>query len=63
MAKKILILILALPLILMISIFTTSNTVSSVIDIPVTGLDIIGNDIVYLDLDNEEKYSNYNIKK
>ena len=56
MAKKILILILALPLILMISIFTTSNTVSSVIDIPVTGLDIIGNDIVYLDLDNEEKY-------
>lgn len=62
MAKKILILILALPLFLMISIFTTSNTVSSVISIPVTGLDIIGSNIIYLDLDNEEKYEvNYTV--
>ena len=56
MTKKILLLILALPLILMITIFTTTNRGSLSIDIPVTGIDIIGSNIIYLDLDEEEKY-------
>lgn len=56
MTKKVLLLILALPLILMITIFTTTNRGSLSIDIPVTGIDIIGSNIVYLDLDEGESY-------
>ena len=56
MTKKILLLILALPLILMITIFTTTSRGSLAIDIPVTGIDIIGSNIVYLDLDEAESY-------
>lgn len=56
MTKKLLLLILALPLILMISLFTTTNTVSLAISVPVTGVEYIGSKIVYLSLDEEEKY-------
>ena len=56
MAKKLLLLILALPLVMMISLFTTTNTVSLAISIPVSGIDIIGNNYVYLDFDKSEKY-------
>ena len=56
MTKKILLLILALPLILMITIFTTTSRGSLAIDIPVTGIDIIGSNIIYLDLDQQESY-------
>ena len=57
MTKKILLLVLLLPLILMISLFTTTNTVSLAIDIPVSGIEIISDDIVYLSLDSSETYT------
>ena len=56
MTKKLLLLILALPLIMMISLFTTTSTVSLAINVPVSGIDIIGSNIVYLSLDEAEKY-------
>ena len=56
MTKKILLLVLSLPLILMICLFTTSNTVSLAISVPVTGIDIVGDNIVYLDMDKNETY-------
>lgn len=56
MTKKILLLVLFLPLILMVSLFTTTDVVSLAIDIPVTGIEIVEDNIVYLDLDTNEKY-------
>ena len=56
MTKKILLLVLSLPLIIMICLFTTTNTVSLAIDVPVSGIEIISDDIVYLDLDKDETY-------
>ena len=41
----------------MISLFTTTNTVSLAIDIPVSGIEIISDDIVYLSLDSSETYT------
>ena len=54
MTKKILLLVLSLPLIIMICLFTTTNTVSLAIDIPVSGIEIISDNIVYLDYDKKE---------
>lgn len=56
MTKKILLLILLLPLLLMVSIFTTSNTVSLAINVPVTSIEINGDEIVYLNLDKESSF-------
>ena len=56
MAKKVLLLVLCLPIIIMICLFTTTDAVSLAIDIPVTGIDIVEDNIVYLDLDEEESY-------
>ena len=56
MTKKILLLVLFLPMIIMISLFTTTSTVSLAISIPVTGIEIIEENIVYLDLDEQETY-------
>ena len=54
MTKKILLLVLSLPLILMLCLFTTSNTISLAISIPVTGIEITSDKIVYLDMDKNE---------
>ena len=56
MTKKILLLVLFLPIIIMLCLFTTTDFVSLAIDIPVSGIDVFENNIVYLDLDAEEKY-------
>ena len=56
MTKKILLLVLFLPMIIMISLFTTTDAVSLAISIPVTGIEIIEDNIVYLDLDQLETY-------
>ena len=56
MTKKILLLVLFLPIIIMLCLFTTTDVVSLAIDIPVSGIDVFENNIVYLDLDTEEKY-------
>lgn len=62
MTKKILLLVLFLPMILMISLFSTTDAVSLAIDIPVTGIEIVEDNIVYLDLDQNEKYEiNYTV--
>lgn len=62
MTKKLLLLILALPLVMMISLFTTTNSVSLAINVPVSGIDIIGSNIIYLNLDQAEKYQvNYTV--
>lgn len=57
MAKKVLLLVLCLPIIIMICLFTTTDAVSLAIDIPVTGIEIVEDNIVYLDLDEEETYT------
>ncbi|MBQ7880750.1 MAG: Ig-like domain-containing protein [Clostridia bacterium] len=57
MTKKIISLILCLPLILMVCLFSVSNSVSIAISIPVSKIEIFGDKIVYLDLDINEKYA------
>ncbi len=62
MNKKIILLILVLPLLLMFGIYTTSSTMGLNIKAPVTNIAITGSDIVYLNFDNAEKYYvNYTI--
>ena len=56
MAKKLISLILVLPLILMVCIYTAVNTVSLMVNVPVSKIEIIGTKIVYLDLDKNEKH-------
>ena len=56
MTKKLILLILALPLLLMIILFTATDTVSRDIDVPVSSINIFGDEIVYLDLDRGETY-------
>ena len=56
MGKKLISLILVLPLILMMCLFTTVNTVSLTVAVPVSKIEILGSKIVYLDLDKEEKH-------
>lgn len=57
MNKKLILLMLALPLILMISLFTTTSQVSLVITVPVSKVVINDADIVYMDLDEEYQIS------
>ena len=57
MNKKLILLILCLPLILMLSLFSVSNSVRIAISVPVSKIEIFGDKIVYLDLDKQEKYS------
>ena len=56
MAKKLISLILVLPLILMVCLYTAANFVSLKTPVAVNSIEIIG-DTVYLDLDKNEKYS------
>ena len=54
MNKKLILLMLALPLILMLSFFTATSTVSLVISVPVSKIVVNEEDVVYMDL--EETY-------
>ena len=56
MNKKLILLMLILPLVLLFSIFTTSNTISLTSKVPVSKIEIVGNPMVYLDYDIDEKY-------
>ena len=56
MVVMIILLILCLPLILMLSLFTTTNVVSIVVDVPVTGIEIAIEEIIELDLDKGESF-------
>lgn len=57
MNKKLILLILCLPLLLMLSLFSVSKTVQLAVSVPVSKIDILSDQIVYLDLDNtEEKF-------
>ena len=56
MVVMIILLILCLPLILMLSLFTTTNVVSIVVDVPVTGIEVAIEEIVELDLDKGESF-------
>ena len=56
MTKKLISLILVLPLILMLCLFTAVNTVGLTVDVPVSKIEILGTKVVYLDLDKEENY-------
>ena len=47
----IILLMLCLPLILMLSLFTTTEVVSIVVDVPVNGIDVVIEELVELDLD------------
>ena len=56
MNKKLILLILCLPLVLMLSLFTVSNTTKILINIPVSSIEIIGDSVVYIDFDSERSY-------
>ena len=56
MNKKLILLMLILPLMMMLSIYTSTNTVSVTVKVPVSKIEVAGEKIVYLDLDQNEKY-------
>ncbi len=57
MAKKLILLLLIIPIVVMILLFAATQTLSNLVDVPVTGIEIIGTDeFVYLDMDKEETY-------
>ena len=58
MAKKLILLLLIIPIVVMILLFAATQTLSNLVEVPVTGIDIIGTDeFVYLDMDKEETYT------
>ncbi len=62
MNKKIILLIFILPLILLFSIYTTGTNIPIQVKAPVSNIEIVGNNFVYLDYDSNEKYFvNYTI--
>lgn len=56
MNKKLIVLMLLLPLLLMLSIFTSTQSVSLNVSVAVNKIEISGENIVYLDLEKNEKY-------
>ncbi len=56
MSKKIVALILILPLVLMMSLFTAVNSVSLSVSVPVERIEIRGDKFVSLDIDKQERY-------
>lgn len=56
MIVMIILLILCLPLILMLSLFTTTNVVSIVVDVPVTGIEVAIEEVIELDLDKGDTF-------
>ena len=62
MTKKLILLTLALPLVLMICLFALTKTVGQAIDAPVTEIRVVGEKVVYLNLDESESYTlNYSV--
>ena len=57
MVKMIILLMLCLPLIIMLCLFTTTSVVSIAVDIPVGGIEIVSDDIVELDLDRGDSFT------
>lgn len=58
MAKKLILLLLIIPIVVMILLFAATQTLSNLVEVPVTGIEIIGTDeFVYLDVDKEETYT------
>lgn len=58
MAKKLILLLLIIPIVVMILLFAATQTLSNLVDVPVTGIDIIGTDeFVYLNMDTAETYT------
>lgn len=57
MVIMIILLILCLPLILMFSLYTTTEVVSIVVDVPVNGIDVVVEELVELDLDKGESFT------
>lgn len=55
MTKKLILLILALPLFLMICLFTATNGVSLAVPISVSGIELLSESTVYMDLDNPKE--------
>ena len=55
MTKKLILLILALPLFLMICLFTATNGVSLAVPISVSGIELLSETTVYMDLDNPKE--------
>ena len=57
MAKKLILLLLIIPIVVMILLFAATQTLSNLVEVPVTGIEIIGTDeFVYLDMDKEETH-------
>ena len=56
MNKKLIVLMLLMPLLLMVSIYTSTNSSSLNVKISVNKIEITGDDIVYLNLEQDEKY-------
>lgn len=56
MNKKLILLILCLPLLLMLSLFSVSKTVQLAVSVPVSKIDVLSDQIVYLNLDNNNQY-------
>ena len=56
MVIMIILLMLCLPLILMLSLYTTTEVVSIVVDVPVNGIDVVVEELVELDLDKGESF-------
>ncbi len=56
MNKKLILLMLILPLLIMLSIYTSTNTVTINVKVPVSKIEVAGEKVVYLNLDQNEKY-------
>ena len=56
MVIMIILLILCLPLILMFSLFTATEVVSIMVDVPVNGIDVVIEELVELDLDRGDSF-------
>ena len=55
MTKKLILLMLLIPLIVMISLFAATKTISIMVDVPVSGITVLNTDEhIYLDLDKSE---------
>ncbi len=58
MAKKLILLLLIIPIVVMILLFAATQTLSNLVEVPVTGIEIIGTDeFVYLDVDKGESHT------
>lgn len=58
MAKKLILLLLLIPIVVMILLFAATQTVSNLVEVPVTGIEVIGEEsFAYLDMDKGESYS------